>query len=186
MIWDPIVLSASAARMVVAAASTDPSEAAEAARQEVPQLLGRGDRERELLVGLQLDQTRDQLQATAGLEQEQARAALEAVGGLELADLLEEDGEETARGLQELVDQLKRKLHCAMVEAGGKARTRNQWRDALRPLPGVVDWYKVTRIRRHFASGGVRRPPVSRHRQGRPHHGLGDPAVRRAGYRRDC
>jgi hypothetical protein len=143
MLWDPIALSASAARMVVAAASTDPSEAAEAARQEVPGLLGRGDRERELLVGLQLDQTRDQLQAMAGLEREQARAALEAVWRAQLADLLEEHGEETARGLQELVDQLKRKLHSAMVEAGGKARTRKQWRDALRPLPGVVDWYKV-------------------------------------------
>lgn len=79
MLWDPIALSASAARMVVATASTDPSEAAEAARQEVTRLLGRGDRERELLVGLQLDQTRDQLQAMAGLELEQARAALEAV-----------------------------------------------------------------------------------------------------------
>jgi beta-phosphoglucomutase-like phosphatase (HAD superfamily) len=143
MLWDPIALSAAAARMVVAAAFTDPSEAAEAARQEVPQLLGRGDRERELLVGLQLDQTRDQLQATAGLEQEQARAVLEAVWRAQLADLLEEHGAETAHDLRQLVDQLERKLHCAMVEAGGKARTRKQWRDALRPLPGVVDWYKV-------------------------------------------
>lgn len=143
MLWDPGALSASAARMVVAAASTYPSEAAEAAKQEVPQLLGRGDRERELLVGLQLDQTRDQLQAMAGLEQEQARAALEAVWRAQLADLLEGHGEETARGLQELVDHLTRKLHASMVEAGKKARKRKQWRDALQPLPAVLDWYKV-------------------------------------------
>ena len=76
---DLIALSASAARMVVAAASTDPSEASKAAKEAVPQLLGRGDLERQLLVELQLDQTREQLQATAGQEREQARAALEAV-----------------------------------------------------------------------------------------------------------
>jgi hypothetical protein len=143
MLWDPIALSASAARLVVAAASTDPSEAAEAAKQEVPQLLGRGDRERELLVELQLDQTRDQLQAMTGLEREQARHSLEAVWRAQLADLLEEHGEATSRSLQELVDQLKGKLRYAIVESGEKARTRKQWRDALRPLPGVVDWYKV-------------------------------------------
>jgi len=143
MLWDPIALSASAARMVVAAASTDPSEASEVAKQEVPQLLGRGDRERELLVGLQLDQIRDQLQAMAGLEREQARSALEAVWRAQLADLLEEHGEETARGLRKLVDQLQRKLHYDMVEAGKKAHTHKQWRDALQPLPEVLDWYKV-------------------------------------------
>jgi hypothetical protein len=143
MLWNPIALSASAARMLVAAASTDQSEASEVAKQEVPQLLGRGDRERELLVRLQLDQTRDQLQATAGLEREQARAALEAVWRAQLADLLDEHGEETARGLRKLVDQLQRKLYDDMVEAGKKAQTHKQWRDALRPLPGVLDWYKV-------------------------------------------
>jgi hypothetical protein len=72
---DPITLSASAARMVVAAASTDPSEASKAAKQGVSRLLGRGDTERQLLAELQLDQTRDELQATAGQEREQARAA---------------------------------------------------------------------------------------------------------------
>jgi hypothetical protein len=30
-----------------------------------------------------------------------------------------------------------------MVEAGKKAHAHKQWRDALRPLPGVLDWYKV-------------------------------------------
>jgi hypothetical protein len=129
---------------VVAAASTDPSEASETAKQEVPQLLGRGDRERELLVGLQLDETRDQLQATTGLlEREQARAALEAVWRAQLADLLAEHGEETARYLQDLVGKLRQKLYDGMAEAGEKARTRKQWRDALRPLPRVLDWYKV-------------------------------------------
>jgi hypothetical protein len=111
MLSDPIALPASAARIVVAAASTDPSEASETAKQEVPQLLGRGDRERELLVGLQLDETRDQLQATTGLlEREQARAALEAVWRAQLADLLAEHGEETARYLQDLVGKLRQKL----------------------------------------------------------------------------
>ena len=155
MIWDPIVLSASAARMVVAAASTDPSEAAEAARQEVPQLLGRGDRERELLVGLQLDQTRDQLQATAGLEQEQARAALEAVWRAQLADLLEEDGEETARGLQELVDQLKRKLHCAMVEAGGKRARATSGEMPCAPSPESSTGTRSTHSPALLAAGFV-------------------------------
>jgi hypothetical protein len=37
MQWDPVTLSASAARMVVAAVSTDPSEASKAAKQAVPQ-----------------------------------------------------------------------------------------------------------------------------------------------------
>jgi len=144
MLSDPIALPASAARIVVAAASTDPSEASETAKQEVPQLLGRGDRERELLVGLQLDETRDQLQATTGLlEREQARAALEAVWRAQLADLLAEHGEETARYLQDLVGKLRQKLYDGMAEAGEKARTRKQWRDALRPLPRVLDWYKV-------------------------------------------
>ncbi len=143
MLWDPIALSALAARMVVAAASTDPSEASEVAKQEVPQLLGHGDGERELLVGLQLDQTRDQLQATAGLEREQARTALEAVWRAQLADLLEGHGEETARCLQDLVGKLRQELNDSMAEAREKARTRKQWRDALRPLPGVLDWYKV-------------------------------------------
>jgi hypothetical protein len=40
----PLDLSASAARMVVAAASTDPSEASKAAKQEVSRLLGGRDR----------------------------------------------------------------------------------------------------------------------------------------------
>lgn len=93
---DPITLSASAARMVVAAASTGPSEASTAAKQGVSRLLGRGDTERQLLAELQLDQTRDELQATAGQEREQARAALEAVWRTQLADLLAEDQERLA------------------------------------------------------------------------------------------
>jgi len=139
---DPITLPASAARMVVAAAATDPSEASNAARRGVSRLLGRGDAERQLLAELQLDQTRDELQATAGQEREQARAALEAVWRTQLADLLAED-QERVRELQDLVDQLKEKLHDGMVEAAKKARKRNQWRDALQPLPMVLDWYKV-------------------------------------------
>jgi hypothetical protein len=139
---DLITLSASAARMVVAAASTDPSEASKAAKEAVPQLLGRGDPERQLLVELQLDQTREQLQATAGQEREQARAALEAVWRAQLADLLAEHGERAGE-LHALVGQLQQKLHDSMVKAGGKARKRKQWRDALEPLPGIFDWYKV-------------------------------------------
>lgn len=30
-----------------------------------------------------------------------------------------------------------------MVDAGKKARTRKHWRAALRPIPGVLDWYRV-------------------------------------------
>jgi hypothetical protein len=30
-----------------------------------------------------------------------------------------------------------------MVDAGKKARTRKYWRAALRPIPGVLDWYNV-------------------------------------------
>jgi len=52
MSWDPTALSASAARMVVAAVSTDPSQASETVKQEVPHLLGRGDPDRELLAEL--------------------------------------------------------------------------------------------------------------------------------------
>jgi hypothetical protein len=143
MLWDATALSASAAGMVVAAASTDPSEASKAVKQEVPQLLGRGDRERKLLAEMQLDQTRDQLQATAGLEREQARAAQEAIWRTQLADLLEEHGEETAGDLRTLVDQLQEKLRAGMVETAEKARKRKRWRDALHPLPEVFDWYKV-------------------------------------------
>jgi hypothetical protein len=142
MLQDPIALSAWAARMVVAAVSTDPSEASEAAKQAVPQLLGHGDPKRQLLAELQLDQTRDQLQATAGQEREQARAALEAVWRAQLADLLAEH-RDRARDLRDLVDQLQQKLRDGMVEAGEKACRRKQWRDALRPLPGIFDWYKV-------------------------------------------
>jgi hypothetical protein len=142
MPWDPIALSAWAARMVVAAASTDPSEASKAAKQAVPQLLGRGDPKRQLLAELQLDQTRDQLQATAGQEREQARAALEAVWRAQLTDLLAEHWERT-RELRDLVDELQQELRNGMVKAGEKARTRKQWRDALQPLPGIFDWYKV-------------------------------------------
>src|ERR1700761_9479212 len=114
MPWDPIALSAWAARMVVAAASTDPSEASKTAKQAVPQLLGRGDPKRQLLAELQLDQTRDQLQATAGQEREQARAALEAVWRAQLTDLLAEHGDRT-RELRDLVDQLQQELRNGMV-----------------------------------------------------------------------
>ena len=139
---DPLALSAWAAQMVVAAASTDPSEASEAAKQAVPPLLGPGNPKRQLLAELQLDQTRDQLRATAGQEREQARAALEAVWRAQLADLLAKHGER-ARELRDLVDQLQQKLHDGMVEAGEKACKRKQWRDALQPLPRILDWYKV-------------------------------------------
>jgi len=142
MSWDPTALSASAARMVVAAVSTDPSQASETVKQEVPHLLGRGDPDRELLAEMQLDQTRDQLQATAGMEREQARAAQEAVWRTQLADLLEEHGE-TAGDLRAMVDQLQEELRGGMVGAAAKARKGKQWRKALHPLPEVFDWYKV-------------------------------------------
>ena len=139
----PLDLSASAARMVVAAASTDPSEASKAAKQEVSRLLGRGDIEQELLAELQMDQTSDQLKATAGLEREQARAALEAVWRTPLADL--EAGE-----LQGLVNLIQADLKKGMAaaagkaeKAAGKARELRRWRDALQPLPTILDWYKA-------------------------------------------
>jgi hypothetical protein len=137
---DPIALSASAARMVVAATSTDPSPASQTAKQRLPKLLS-GDPEQQLLAELQLDYTRDQLRATAGLDREQARAALEAGWRAELDPLAQDP--ETARELQALVEQLRQELHNGMVDAGKKARTRKHWRAALRPIPGVLDWYKV-------------------------------------------
>jgi hypothetical protein len=139
---DPDALSAWAAMMVVAAASTDPSEASDAAKQAVPQLLARDDPERQLLAELQLDHTRDQLKATAGQEREHARAALEAVWRAQLADLLA-GHPERGRQLQDLVDQLQQKLRNDIVKAGEKACKRKQWRDALQPLPVIFDWYKV-------------------------------------------
>jgi hypothetical protein len=143
MSWDPTALSASAARMVVAAVSTDPSQASDTVKKEVPHLLGGGDRERELLAEMQLDQTRNQLQAAAGMERERARAAQEAVWRTQLADLLEEHDEKTAGDLRTMVDQLQKELRGGMVEAAEKARKRKQWRKALHPLSEVFDWYKV-------------------------------------------
>jgi hypothetical protein len=143
MPWDRTALSASAARMVVAAVSTDPSQASETVKQEVPRLLGRGDPERELLAEMQLDQTRDQLQATAGMEREQARAAQEAIWQTQLAGLLDEHGWETAGDLRAMADQLQEQLRGGMAEAAKKAGKRKQWRKALQPLPEVLDWYKV-------------------------------------------
>jgi hypothetical protein len=137
---DPIALSASTARMVVAAASTDPSPASQTAKQRLPKLLS-GDPEQQLLAELQLDYARDQLRATAGLDREQARAALEAGWRAELDPLAQDP--ETARELQALVERLRQELHNGMVDAGKKARTRKHWRAALRPIPGVLDWYKV-------------------------------------------
>lgn len=139
-------LSASAAQIVVAAASTDPSKASSAAKQTVMQLLGPpDDPERELLAELQLDQTRDQLQATSGQEREQARAALEAVWRTQLTDLLQAHPEK-ARDLKEQVGQIRAKLHDSMVEAGQKAHKHKQWRDALQPLPTIFDWYKANAV----------------------------------------
>jgi hypothetical protein len=139
----PLDLSASAARMVVAAASTAPSETAKQAKQQVALLLGRGDSEQELLAELQLDQTSDQLQATAGLEREQARAAQEAVWRTQLADL-------EADELQRLVNQIQADLKTGMAKAAKEAQERQQWRDALQqwrdalqPLPKIFDWYKT-------------------------------------------
>ena len=132
----PLDLSASAARMVVAAASTDPSEASKAAKQEVSRLLGGGDTEHKLLAELQMDQTSDQLKATAGLEREQARAALEAVWRTQLADL--EAGE-----LQGLVNLIQADLKKGMAKAAAKAQERQRWLDALQPLPAILNWYKA-------------------------------------------
>jgi len=132
----PLDLSASAARMVVAAASTDPSEASKAAKQEVSRLLGGGNTEQKLLAELQMDQTSDQIQATAGLEREQARAALEAVWRTQLADL-------KAGELQGLVNLIQADLKKGMAEAAEKAQKRQQWRDALQPLPKILNWYKA-------------------------------------------
>jgi len=106
----------------------------------LPRLLS-GDPEQQLLAELQLDYTRDQLRATAGLDREQARAALEAGWRAELDPLAQDP--ETARELQALVEQLRQELRNGMVDAGKKARTRKHWRAALRPIPGVLDWYRV-------------------------------------------
>jgi hypothetical protein len=132
----PLDLSASAAQMVVAAASTAPSEAAKQAKEQVALLLGGSDTARQLLAKLQLDQTSDQLQATAGLEREQARAAQEAVWRTHLADL-------EAGQLQELVNRIQEDLEKSMAEAAEKTQKRQQWRDALQPVPKILDWYKA-------------------------------------------
>ena len=99
-------------------------------------LLGGGDTEQKLLAELQMDQTSNQLKATAGLEREQARAALEAVWRTQLADL--EDGE-----LQGLVNLIQADLKKGMAKAAKKAQERQRWRDALQPLPTILDWYKA-------------------------------------------
>ncbi len=139
---DPVALSARAARMVVAAASTDPR--GEATRK-VAQLLGRDDQDRVLLAELLLDQTHDQLKATAGQERERARAALEAVWRGELTDLLVESPEKAGE-LPALVAQIRTELNVAMCEAHKTARKHEQWRDALQPLPQIFDWYKANAI----------------------------------------
>jgi hypothetical protein len=118
----PTALPASAAQAVVAAASTD---AWRTAKRGVKRLLGRGDSDRQLL-----DKTRGQLQAVASQELEQTRAALEADWRTRLTRLLKEhpkkDGE-----LQTLVVQIQ------------KACRREQWRDALKPIPTIIGWYKA-------------------------------------------
>lgn len=138
---DRVALSASAARMVVAAASADPRGEA---THEVAQLLGRADPDRQLLAELLLDQTRDQLKATAGQERQRARAALEAVWRAELTDLVESP--EKACELRALVAQIRSELDVAMKAARKKACKREQWRDALQPLPRIFDWYKANAI----------------------------------------
>jgi hypothetical protein len=35
-----------------------------------------------------------------------------------------------------------------------KARKRKEWRDALRPLPGALDWYKVNAFAGIFLAAG--------------------------------
>ena len=136
---DRSALAALASRTVVAAASTD---AWETAKRGVAGLLSCGDPERERLAAWRLDQTCDQLQAAPGQEMEQARADLEAVWATRLGDLLEEHPD-SADELRLLVSQIQAKLPAGTAAAAEKARTRKQWRDALWPLPGVLDWYKV-------------------------------------------
>jgi hypothetical protein len=100
---DQDALAALAARMVVAAASTD---AWGTAKSGVAPLLGRGDPEQERRADRRLDQTRDQIQAAAGKELERARADLEAVCRTRLADLLEEQPD-AAGELGEVVKQIQ-------------------------------------------------------------------------------
>jgi hypothetical protein len=138
---DRVALSASAARMVVAAASAAPRGKA---THEVAQLLGGDDPDRLLLAELLLDQTRDQLKATAGQEQARARTALEAVWRAELTGLVQSP--EKARELCTLVTRIRSELCVAMGEAHEKACKREQWRDALQPLPRIFDWYKANAI----------------------------------------
>ena len=127
--------------MVVAAASTHPRGEA---THKVAQLLGGADPERLLLAELLLDQTREQLKAPAGPERVRARAALEAVWRAELTDLV--DSPEVASELRALVAQIRRELRVATDEAHKKASKREQWRDALQPLPRIFDWYKANAI----------------------------------------
>jgi hypothetical protein len=127
---DQDALAALAARMVVAAASTD---AWGTAQSGVAPLLGRGDPEQERRADRRLDQTRDQIQAAAGKELEQARADLEAVWRTRLADLLEEQPD-AAGELGEVVKQ---------IQAASPVAAARPWRQALRPLPEIVDWYKA-------------------------------------------
>jgi hypothetical protein len=163
---NPTALSASAAQTVVAAASMD---AWGAAKPGLVRLLGRGDEERELLVGQQLDHLRgqlraaavqelerellvgqqldhlrdhlrDQLRATAVQELEQARTSLVAVWRTRLADLLEKHPD-VAHELQEWVDQTR----AAQIRAE-KACKRKQWRDALQPIPTILGWYKANAV----------------------------------------
>jgi hypothetical protein len=138
---DPTALSALAARTVVAAASTD---AWGTAKREVARLLGRGDPKRRVLVELRLGQTHDQLKATGWREREQVRVE-EAIWRTQLADLLKEDPDKTGE-LQALVDQIQEKLPAGMTRAAQKADKREQWRDALQPLPRIFDWYKANAV----------------------------------------
>jgi hypothetical protein len=119
---EPTALPASAAQAVVAAASTD---AWRTAKRGVERLLGRGDSDQRLL-----DKTREQLQTVAGQEREQTRAVLKEDWRIRLTNLLKEHPEKDGE-LKALVVQIK------------KACGREQWRDALKPIPTIIGWYKA-------------------------------------------
>ena len=134
-------MSAAAARMIVAATSNDPRGEA---TYRVARLLGCDDPDRLLLAELLLDQTRDQLNATAGQDRERARAALEAVWRAELTDLAESP--DKVCELRTLVAHIRTELPGAVAGAHKTARKREQWRDAWQPLPRIFDWYKANAI----------------------------------------
>jgi hypothetical protein len=144
---DLTALSALAARTVVAAASGDAwagADAWEIAKRGIARLLGCGDRAQQLVAELRLGQTRDHLQATAWHDPEQVRVE-EAIWRTQLADLLEEHADKAGE-LRALVDQIQGKLPAGRAKAIKKADKREQWRDALQPLPKILGWYRANPV----------------------------------------